>query len=212
MLCSLQKQGVTSVVATPHFYAWENTPNRFRRRREEAWSRLKTALPKECPEVHLGAEVCYFEGICQSDELPALCVEHTNVLLLEMPTGAWSNRVIDDLLELAHRSELTVVLAHAERYLPAIQSELWQEIDRSPLLVQSNASFFLRFQTKRKALHMLQAGQIHLLGSDCHGSEYRPPRIGAAALQIENHLGKDVLVRLDQCAQQLLKLEGVTAP
>lgn len=50
--------------------------------------------------------------------------------------------------------------------------------------MQSNASFFLQWSTKHKAVHMLDAGRIHLLGSDCHNMAERPPRVGEALAQI----------------------------
>ena len=94
---------VTHVVATPHFYAWENTPERFLRRRTAAWEQLRERLDDTAPDIRLGAEVCYFEGICRSDELHSLCIEGTNMLLLEMPFEKWSSRALHDLLELGHR-------------------------------------------------------------------------------------------------------------
>lgn len=97
---------VTHVVATPHFYAWENTPERFLRRRTAAWEQLRERLDDTAPDIRLGAEVCYFEGICRSDELHSLCIEGTNVLLLEMPFEKWSSRALHDLLELGHRANL----------------------------------------------------------------------------------------------------------
>ena len=48
------------------------------------------------------------------------------------------------------------------------------------VLMQSNASFFLRWSTRRRAVHMLEAGRIHLLGSDCHNMADRAPRMGGA--------------------------------
>ena len=55
MLAALAAQGVTDVAATPHFYASENSPERFLARRRHAWQRLAPHLTASLPTVHLGA-------------------------------------------------------------------------------------------------------------------------------------------------------------
>lgn len=199
---------VSHVVATPHFYASENTPERFLRRRGAAWARLRERLDGTAPDIRLGAEVCYFEGICRSDELPALCIEGTNVLLLEMPFDNWSSRAFNDLLELGHRVDIQIVLAHAERYDIFYRKRDWQHIADSPILIQCNAAFFLHLRTRHRALRRLEDGYIHLLGSDSHGIERRAPDLGEAAQVIRKHLGESALRDVDRLALQLLDGRG----
>lgn len=57
MLEASAAQGVGLVAATPHFYAEENSPERFLSRRAEAAQRLRAALRPGLPEIRLGAEV-----------------------------------------------------------------------------------------------------------------------------------------------------------
>ena len=85
MIAALKEQGVDTICATSHFYATERTPQRFLFRREEAFEALKASLPADAPKILLGAEVLYFPGIAHMEELPELCLEGTNLLLLEMP-------------------------------------------------------------------------------------------------------------------------------
>lgn len=200
---------VSHVVATPHFYARENTPERFLRRRAASWTRLWERLDGTGPDIRLGAEVCYFEGICRSDELSALCIEGTNVLLLEMPFDSWSSRAFNDLLELGHRADIQIVLAHAERYDIFYHKRDWQHIADSPILIQCNAAFFLHLRTRHRALRRLENGYIHLLGSDCHGIERRAPNLGEAAQVIRKHLGENALRDIDRMALYLLDGKGV---
>ena len=199
---------VSHVVATPHFYASENTPERFLRRRAASWAQLRERLDAAAPDIRLGTEVCYFEGICRSDELPALCIEDTNVLLLEMPFESWSSRALNDLLELGHRADVQIVLAHAERYDIFYHKRDWQRIADSPILIQCNAAFFLHLRTRRRALRLLKNGYIHLLGSDCHGIEHRAPDLGEAAQVIRKHLGGSALRDVDRLTLQLLDGRG----
>lgn len=79
------RQGVDTVMLTPHYYADENSPVDFLRRRYAAWKRLSEAWCREFPKVRLGAEVQYFEGICGIEDIRHLRIVGTNFLLLEMP-------------------------------------------------------------------------------------------------------------------------------
>ena len=128
MLTALGAQGVTDVAATPHFYASENGPDRFLARRARSWQQLRPHLTASLPRVHLGAEVLFFEGIAAFDGLPRLCLSGTDVLLLEMPFRPWNGRMLDELLELAGRPDVTVLLAHMERYLPYVAEPDWRPV------------------------------------------------------------------------------------
>ena len=59
MLDMLRAQGVDTVAATPHFYARENPPEVFLRRRAEAWNRLRPQLTADSPRVLLGASAMW---------------------------------------------------------------------------------------------------------------------------------------------------------
>lgn len=142
LLEMLRAQGVDTVAATPHFYARENSPEVFLRRRGEAWERLNARLTPGGPQVLLGAEVRYYRGISRLEELHRLCLSGTHVLLLEMPFSPWSSGILEELEDLL-REDITVVLAHIERYLPDQPHELWPRLRHMGALFQCNASFFL---------------------------------------------------------------------
>ena len=173
-------QGVTRIAATPHFYAEENSTSEFLERREASVSLLKQVWHPGLPELRLGAEVCWFEGISQTEGLEALRIEGTRLLLLEMPFAPWRERQLREVWMLQARPEITVVLAHIERYLHWQEKEVWDMLADWGVLNQCNASFFLLRKTRRKALRMLREGRVHLLGSDCHNMEQRPPQLGKA--------------------------------
>lgn len=208
MLTALAAQGVTDVAATPHFYASENGPDRFLARRARSWQQLRPHLTASLPQVHLGAEVLFFEGIAAFDGLSRLCLSGTDVLLLEMPFRPWNGRMLDELLELAGRPDVTVLLAHMERYLPYVAEPDWRRMARSGLYIQSNADFFCGFSTRRKALRLLSEGRIHVLGTDCHNMERRAPRMDKAVRVIARALGDDTVRRLEEQARRLLERGG----
>jgi len=197
MLRASAEQGVRCMAATPHFYPAENNPERFLARRESASYRLKEAWRPGLPRLLLGAEVCYFDGMSRCEELADLRIEGTALLLLEMPFQPWTVRMTKEIRALHSRPGFTVALAHIERYLRFQKRAVWDELLEMGVLMQCNAEFFLRWNTKHRALHMLETGRIHLLGSDCHNMTTRPPRLGKAMEVIGE---KRLLALEDRCA------------
>lgn len=192
LLRTSAEQGITEIAATPHFYASQNNPQNFLERRAACAARLQEALTPDLPRVYLGAEVCYFDGVSRIDELEALWLQNTNILLLEMPFEKWSRRMADEVAEIQNRRDTQVLLAHIERYLPFHNSDALQSLRAQGVKMQCNALFFLSWRTKRKAVKMLQRGEIDVLGSDCHNMTARPPRLGEAMQVIQKSVERDV--------------------
>ena len=204
MLRELGKQGVDGVAATPHFYAERMSPGSFFERRQRAWEKLKPHLTEDMPEVRLGAEVRYFEGINRYAGLEAFCIEGTELLLIEMPNGVWTSRMISALLELNRREGLTVILAHIERYLRQQKEETWSLLLESGIRMQANASFFTGSFTKGKAIKLFRSGGIHLLGTDCHNMSSRKPDMAEAMDIIRRKNCEEYLQRLKARERRLL--------
>lgn len=211
MIHALQEQGVDTVCATSHFYATQRSPSHFLERRQEAWDILSARLPEDAPEILLGAEVLYFPGISRMEELPDLCLEGTNILLLEMPFDSWSDYYIREVTELANSRAFTILMAHIERYYNRQPRKVWDAFLEMDILMQSNADFFLRkdsllsFHPGAKALKLLKEGRIHLLGTDTHNMSSRPPRMAEAREKIRDELGERVLHRIDRLGEELLE-------
>lgn len=209
MLRASAAQGIRVMAATPHFYAEENSVERFLERRETAWKALSEKMEAGMPKVLPGAEVYYFEGMQRTESLSRLKIEGTNLLLLEMPFAPWSDRMIAEIMEINRMPDTQVVLAHIERYLRFQKAAVWDSLLENGVLMQANASFFLHRFSKHKALHMVKKGRIHLLGSDCHNMDSRPPQLGAAMeilsarhlLQGIEDLGKNLIPEKEVCAQ-----------
>lgn len=202
---ALARQGVKLFAATPHFYATQESPQDFLRRRERAEQQLFLHWPQEFPPFLMGAEVRFFDGMSRTQELPLLVLEGTNLLLLEMPFSPWSSRMVEEVLEIQERRGLQVLLAHVERYLPYQEPKVWEKLRQGKVWMQCNASFFLHWRTKPKALRMLRKGEIHMFGSDCHNKTTRPPRLGEAAEVIEKSLGQGTWRAFNRRALALLK-------
>lgn len=204
MLRILKSQGIHKVVATPHFYANHNSVDQFLNRRTLSYNSLTSSLTSDLPEIFLGAEVKYYEGISRLENINKLMIGNSKLLLLEMSMRKWTEYTLRELIELSSTGEMTVVLAHIERYLRFQDKEVINNLVKNGLLVQANADFFNCFGTRHKAMTMLSHNLIHFIGSDCHDLQNRPPKIGTAYSYIKRKAGKDLLLRMDELAQRFL--------
>lgn len=204
LLKLLGEQGVKTVVATPHFYADLMTLAEFLTLRSESYKALKEHFCSDYPKVLLGAEVRYYPGISRLEGIEQLCVDGTNILLLEMPFEKWTSLTIREVIELSNRKNLTIVLAHIDRYLSFQSSDTLNYLMENGLLIQANSDFFLQRFTRRKAIKLLKNGAIHFLGSDCHNIVTRPPRIDEAVSIIEKYLGNKYIALLSDFAAERL--------
>lgn len=180
--------GIERVVFTPHFYASQNSPKEFLRRRKESWSALLPHMYRGLPKVSFGAEVQYFEGICQAAEIAALRIAGTPYLLLEMPFRRWEERMLDDILELSTHPDTIVVLAHIERYLSYVSSPSLAYLRDNGVKIQMNVSIFGERRQNRLAMSMLKAGEVHILGTDCHSMGHRRPNWELLPVKAELYL------------------------
>ena len=197
-------QGVGTVIATPHFYANDETVDSFLDRRGKSLELLRAESTDELPEILLGAEVKYYQGISRMADLDALRIEGSRLLLLEMPVSSWTEYMIRELVEMSGRNSIRIVLAHVERYLSLQKKNVWERILDSGILIQANAAFFTSLASRRKALSLLKEGNIHFIGSDCHNMTSRPPQIGRAFDLIRKKLGEDYLSQMNEYGHSLL--------
>ena len=200
-------QGIDCVVATPHFYANHDRPRRFLEKREASYEKLMEAADqKELPEILLGAEVHFFFGISEMDQLSELTIAGKQCILLEMPQSPWTDKMYREIGNIYFKQEIVPVIAHIDRYIHPFRTHgILERLEDLPVMIQANAGFFLRPSTKRMAMRMIQKNQIHLLGSDCHNTGTRPPRLGEAAEQIRNRLGDAALHQVLAHQSALLK-------
>ena len=192
MLNELTRQGATGIAATPHFYANRSSPELFFLRRQAAWEKLQSNLPPDGPEIRLGAEVQYFEGIHRLQGLERFRLEGTRLLLVEMPLCTWTTRMISSTLEINSREEIIVLLAHIERYLPYRNSKVMEQLQEHGVLMQASTGFFL--EKPYTAMKLLRKGRIQLLGTDSHNMDQRKPNL-AQALEIVNRKKGEYLLQ-----------------
>lgn len=175
MLREEYRQGVRDVVMTPHFYATQNDPQEFLKRRRASWEMLQPHLDQDMPRITLGAEVQFFEGIEHVEDLHLLRMGDSLLMLLEMPFCKWENRMIHAVLDINSRSDFQIVLAHIERYFSFVPDSMWEYLRDNGVMMQMNTSNFSGWFSKRKAMNMVRNGLVHMIGTDCHNLSTRKP-------------------------------------
>ena len=204
MLKMLSEQGVTKVVATPHFFANDESVEDFLKRRQNSYKMLEPQLISNFPQVLLGAEVKYYQGLSFLDGLNKLCIEKSNILLLEMPMCRWTEYIIKELVNITLNNNIIIVLAHIERYLSLQSRKTLKKLEECGILLQVNADFFINVFTRKRALRMIYNRSVQFIGSDCHNLTSRPPNIGKAAFLIKKKYGDVFLNSVTDFGNSLL--------
>lgn len=214
MLEAERDQGVSHICATPHFYAHRRSVEFFLERRNRALEDVRQELAKlpDLPLIIAGAEVYYFRGMERAELLPELCIEGTNLLLLEMPFEQWTDEMVKAVEYMIQRRGLSIVLAHVERYERFQKDkDTWNRILALPLTIQLNgesfidAGSFLRPNKEHKlSLRLLAEHEDIILGSDCHNMSDRAPNLAKARAVIKKKQGIERLEKFDYYINKML--------
>ena len=212
MLRHSKEQGVEVMVSTSHFYADEDYPAQFVERRNAAFRRLREAMGRNTdsyPLIVLGAEVLYFPGISQAQDIEKLTIGSGRTVLVEPPMAPWSDAMLDEIVELGENLHCQPVVAHVDRYMRMLKDKrLIDRVLERNLLVQVNASWFLDPGTVKSAVRSLKQGKIHLIGSDCHNLLSRSPNLGQARQQAKAYGAAAEFEELRRNAVRLLFPRG----
>ena len=212
MLRHSKEQGVEVMVSTSHFYADEDYPAQFVERRNAAFRRLRETMGRNTdsyPLIVLGAEVLYFPGISQAQDIEKLTIGSGRTILVEPPMAPWSDTMLDEIVELGENLRCKPVVAHVDRYMRMLKDKhLLDRVLERNLLVQVNASWFLDPGTVKSAVRSLKQGKIHLIVSDCHNSLSRSPNLGQARQQAEAYGAAAEFEELRRNAVRLLFPRG----
>lgn len=208
----MKSQGIEAVVATPHFYGDDEYPEEFLKRRKAGKEKLLKAIEElsneDMPKLYVGAEVAFYRGMSQSKVLKDLAIENTKAIMVEMPMGKWTSSMYDELEQIYVQQGLIPIVAHVDRYLTPLRDfGIPDKLAELPVIVQANASFFLKKNMVKKAKKLLARDMIHVLGSDTHNLDDRAPNLGPALEVINDGLGPEVFERIKAWQKQVLKYE-----
>ena len=202
------QQGVDLIVATSHFYGNEEYPGEFLKRRNSVFEELQNAMlisAEVYPRIVLGAEVLFFPGISEAEEIVDLGIGSSKCILIEPPMTHWSDRMLDEIVQMQKNYNCIPVIAHVDRYMQVLgDKSLMERVRERKLIVQVNAEYFLNPKSVKSAIKNLKMGNIHLIGSDCHNMETRVPNLGLARRQAKAFGAESEFNRLHQNAVDLL--------
>lgn len=205
-------QGVDVIVSTSHFYADNEYPQTFLERRTKAFQALQDAMLLQAevyPGIVLGAEVLYFPGISEAEEIAPLMIGSSRSILVEPPMTQWTDSMLDDIVLMGKNLGCRPVIAHVDRFATYLRDDsLFSRVLERNMLVQVNADYFLNPATTKEAMKNLRQGNIHLIGSDCHNLEKRAPNLGPAQKLAKAHGLEREFKKLHQNALRLLRQKG----
>ncbi len=210
LLKMLKEQGVTAVIATPHFYPDSDSAEAFAENAKSAYKQLKSvAAGKELPEIYLGCELRYFSGIGKSRDLEQFVIKGTDYLLLELPYGAAITKtVLNDIMTLS--DSFNVILAHIERYHRVVgYKKLLKLIADGYAIAHINADGITSKEESKVCERLIKRGLVSFVASDTHSLRLRPPKIKEALERITERLGRSAANRLIFNSNRLLEeLQG----
>ncbi|MEO8429909.1 MAG: CpsB/CapC family capsule biosynthesis tyrosine phosphatase [Acidobacteriota bacterium] len=188
-------QGTTTIIATPHVLRgpWVNDDPELR----DALIAELNALLGGTPEILPGCE--YFlsadavELVERGRWSPLTGLNRTGYLLVELPSGEVPPHTGALFHELALLG-VTPVLAHPERNRPLSEApdRLEELIERGARVQLTAGSFLGDFgpAASEASEEMLRRGLVHLVASDAHSLDRRPPRLAAARRHVQKTLGE----------------------
>ena len=189
--------GITHAVATPHAnYQFRYEPEPVAALRQELQERLgeRLRLFTGC-ELHLS-----FENVQAAVAEPRrFSLNRGRYLLVEFPEF-FERRALGGALEQLVGAGATPVLAHPERN-PVFQQhpEALDEYLRMGCLSQVTASSFTgRFgkRAQQCSAELLKREQLHIVASDGHSAQQRPPHFQRAFAFVEEQAGREVALAL----------------
>lgn len=209
MLKIMQNQGVSLVLATPHFYDARTSIEDFLEKRDKSYKLLTKEMERQnvgFPKIKLAAEVHFSYEILENPKLDLLCAENSRCILIEMPYSTWYDWMYEGI-EIIKSRNLIPVLVHLERYADFSdgirQIEKILELD---VYVQINADSFMKRKSLKVIDKLFKMNKVHLIGSDAHDALIRPPKIHRAEKKIINKYGKKTWSQIQQNAFKLLNL------
>ena len=190
------EEGIATLVATPH--TLDGVFDVERERAFAAHAELRVALASAglAIDVRVAAEVRFHETIpARLATDPTLTLDGKGrYLLLELPHES-APAGLPDLIFRLKVAGTTPVIAHPERNRavradPTIVAE-WLRLGAKLQVTAGSITGAFGEPIRACAEHLLKAGHVHLIATDTHSIQKRPPCIQAAILAAEPVVGED---------------------
>ncbi len=172
------REGITAIVATPHFRIdrHNDSPETLRTRLEEIRQAVKKlGIPLT---LYLGHELYYGDGAEEALEEHRVCTMHGSAFILVefSPDEEYTyiRNAVDHLMGLGYLP----IIAHAERYRCMVNNPgyLW-ELRNMGSKIQINAASVISGPFRRFTRRLLDEELVDYLATDAHGSRERKPEM-----------------------------------
>lgn len=199
------EDGVRNIAFTSHFNSERTTVEAFLEKRAAAYARLTEALKEEPMDFRfkLGSEVYFSPKLCELDA-KALCMGDTAYMLMEFPTTHKPHFIKQTLYALQEQGILPLI-AHIERYPYVLDDPtLLYEWVAAGAYAQINAGALLQDAKLRKKLcKFISWGLVHVLSTDTHSPDKRPPRMAEGIQMLQKALGTEIADRIVRNGDEL---------
>lgn len=206
-----QQGGIQEIALTSHYDCEDIPLNEFLEKREDSYRSLRSFLKgsnfnENFISMKRAAEVRFSPNLYNIDLTP-LCIEGTEFMLLELPhmRPPYLNETIFHIQSCG----ITPIIAHIERcqYIMDDLSILYNFVEKE-LIVQMNANTLLTNRHKTKNfLKLIKWNLVHILASDAHSMQRRPPNLPEAIRKVFDCLGEAAAENL--CSASHLIFNGI---
>lgn len=199
----LKSQGVSKVVATPHFPYEVGTVSEFLKMRDRSVAKALSVLP-DGMQLLTGAEVAVMRGISGVEEIEKLKIGNTNRMLFEFSITPFEPWRFEEVFNISYFHSLKPVYAHVERIEDFKKNgfDELNEIDGAIFQITAQ-SVFLK-PVKKLISYMLDRDADIVIATDAHDAGRRPPCLSDAYAEIEKYFGKDVLEMMKNTAESII--------
>ncbi|MBQ4119158.1 MAG: hypothetical protein IJD45_02070 [Clostridia bacterium] len=205
LLNDIYNQGITDIIATPHFFPMYDNLEDFLENRQSAFEELQNALKgKPHPNVYLGCELLYYNGLSYASSLENFTIENSKYILLEADYRLLNKKFFAEILHLKEIG-FKPILAHIERYKKAKGFRKFiRFIKANGILTQVNATAFNNKNYNKLIKKLVKEDLITFVASDTHSIDVRPPMIEAALEKITADYGEEYAKKLISNSQILV--------
>ncbi len=206
--------GIDAVALTSHFCTDWDTVDHYVERRDRAFLQLQQAVREENLPVKLipAAEILYSSALTDMD-LSKLCYAGTKTLLIELLPNAYPAGFERFLFQMGTKG-YTILIAHIDRYPYLLDSPrlLCQWVEQGCYCHVNASAVLYHRRTLAFTAAAVRHGLVHLIASDTHSIEKRPPLMREAFSLLQKRCQSEQIEWLKQNPALLLQSKRLLSP
>ena len=199
------RDGVQNIALTSHFKSDRTTVEEFLRNRSDAFDRLQEALAGQdlAFNFKLGSEVYYSPDLCEMD-VEKLRMGGTAYMLVEFSTRHRPRFVEEAFRDFQNRGIIPII-AHVERYPYVLEdpSMLYQWVSAGAYAQVNAPTLLKKDKIARQMMKFIRWELVHVLSTDTHSVEQRPPLLRKAMDYVSQKMGEEMVARLEHNGDEL---------